>query len=77
MWGVGDTEEGSVKEIIFHSMEQTTMNALHVTRDPQSPKRFAIVVTASGMVVEGGFSSRAAAEDYLHMVYDAATGAAK
>lgn len=44
-----------------------------VVKSTLQPRSWAIVETATGKVVDGGFSSRSAAERYLITEYDNAT----
>lgn len=54
-----------------------TASVLVVRPSTNSPRNFDIVNRVTGAVVEGGFSNRGAAEDYLWKEYDATTGEAK
>lgn len=51
-------------------------NVLKVAKSPIG-SGFAIIDTRTGRVLDGGFSSRSAADDYMYAEYDATTGTSR
>lgn len=62
--------------ILRHGVTAMSRNVLKVAKNPIG-SGFAIIDTRTGRVLDGGFSSRSSAEDYMCAEYDAVTGASR